>query len=611
MTEQEDNEEDLVENVLGSSASKPRPFNDPIPDREIGHITAQDEGLQIGREENIVRAVVQPNERDRVQVGDYIRVPYYRPDEAGDSPDVNQQMLASVLSLRYIQHQGLSDRQLTSADTFGAEQYVYLATLDPIATITLDDDYEEEEPFTAEFVSAPPRPTVKLDKVDESEFLRCGLEVPKNGIYIGDMAVNSDRIPSEDDPLEYFLFNPNASDGTSGDGEASIFRHVLVAGSTGTGKTHTSKNILRQFAKCKKYNIDVPAEDETTNQEMRERALNLTIIDPEDEYTEMANDPEDIDAVEEMLESRNGVEYGGITDRADADFKVYAPVLDDVSAQPSTNGIEYNEFGIPFGIVHYHHELLMPNDPQGPTAQAIHEVLNDFFREFEPEDATYEEFESWLAARGEDYEARLGESIFGAVERRVTQSVYSRVFDNGNKQLLDDGFAEEMFADGQVTVITTGHLRGQPEDLIIQSLLSHIVENKISSNVEEPHIKGTPMVLALDEAHEYLNEPETTREFFIVDKFRRAARRGRKDLFGLYFISQNPEDIDGEVRNQMNTKIFLQLDARVANSGDVYVPFEFVNQVPNFELGQMVVSQPNVRDVEVRGLPMCLTQHDS
>lgn len=608
----EEVDELLDEENSTESKEKPAPFDNPIPDSHLGHISANKTGLKVGRNENILYAVVHPERQDSIEIGDYVRVPYYRPDKE-DNTEVEYQLLASVESLS--QETELDDRRFTGSESFGAEQYTHLAELSPISMISLNDDRnEEDEPvFEGGFVSKPPLPTVKVDNVEKKEFLRCGLDVPQDGIYVGDIAVNGTRVPSSDNPLEYYLFNPNATDDNESMGEPTIFRHVLVAGSTGTGKTHTSKNILRQFAKCKKYTVDIPAEEQQSgnkNAQERERGLNITIIDPEDEYTEMGENPENMKEVEEIVGIRQGVEYGAVGD--DTNFQIFAPQTGDSTTKKLNTGTnDVIDFGIPFGIVQNHKEIMMPDDPQGPTRQLINEILVEYFKKGEP--YTYSEFYDWLEngykeilKKGDKYP----DNVISAATRRLTgRQEYWSVFDQGSDSFLDDKILKKMFSPNQVSIMTTGHLRGQTQNLVVQAISSYIVESKISSNPDSSLIKGTPMILGLDEAHEYLQEPETTRERFIVSKFRRAARRGRKDKFGLYFISQNPSDIDGEVRNQINTKIYMRLDARVVNDSNVFVPNEFAEQVTQFDKGQMVVDQPNVEPVEIVGLPVCLTRH--
>ncbi len=615
----DDDIDSFVDDVIDESKEKeqkqqnitiPESFKDPIPEDEIGHITAQESDLIIGRQENTIKVFIQPDNRDDIQVGDYLRIPIYKTENIKiENKDVNvkEQLLATVDSLEYNTRKGVRDETEVSVDSFGDTNYIYKATLKPISIVSYDPN-EDDPTIKPEQVNKPPQPTTRVGQVQNKEFLRCGLEIPENGVFVGDMAVHGKVIPSENNPLEYYMFNPNCDDNNSDEGEPTIFRHALVAGSTGTGKTHTSKNILRQYAKCKRYEIKIPESEATEKKDIRQRRMNLTIIDPENEYASMGNDPSNIKEVEKIAEKREGLAYGGIdTAKSDTDFQIFAPGVKNVD--PATTGHKTTVFGIPFEIVKYHRQLMMPADPGEPTQQAINTILGQYFTI--KTHHTYRDFRNWFAAEEVDFKEQFGDSIFDAAKRRLTDPVYDKVFDQGTKSLTDNGFAEEMFAAGQVSVITTGHLRGKAESFIIQSLLSYVVDNKISSNVNEPHIKGTPLVLALDEAHEYLTEPETTRESYIVNKFRRAARRGRKDKFGLYLITQNPQDIDGEVRNQLNSKIYLKLDRRVVESGDVFIPPDFKHQVPQFKLGQMVVSQPNVQDVEVKGLDVCLTEHNN
>jgi hypothetical protein len=61
----------------------------------------------------------------------------------------------------------------------------------------------------------------------------------------------------------------------------------------------------------------------------------------------------------------------------------------------------------------------------------------------------------------------------------------------------------------------------------------------------------------------------------------------------------------------MNTRIYLGLERDVVESHDVFVPKEFKEAVTQFNKGQMVVKQPDVRAVEIKGLPACLTHHSN
>lgn len=603
-------ESELEEDLMDTS-DYPSPFNNPKPENPVGHVVTAEGGLRIGRGESNLKCVIYSESQDSVEIGDYIRIPYYYPGQETDveDQDVTEQLLGSIEALTYMDT-SLTDTRKPNADSYSAEQYTYFAEVDPISVVGLsgvnDADEEEGYEFEAEFVSKPPRPTISFDTINNSEFLRTGLGVPNEGIYVGDMAVNNTRIPSEEEPLEYYLQNDPKNK------EPVIFRHIIVAGSTGSGKTHTSKNILRQFTSCPSYKIDVPAgKKDDTNVDEIDRDLNITIIDPEDEYTGLGNDPKQ--SVDDLLNGRKDVESGGIdTSSCQTDFNVFAPVTTNSNTSDLSVG-SFRKIGIPFEIVRDFPELMMPGDATELIKQLTGEVVREFFRLNKYPNKNYTEFRKWykdekriILKEGDRY----GDKVISGVTKRVDRESYNNVFDNGSNSLLDKKIVKEMFAPDTVSVITTGHLAGSEEEIIIQSILSHIVDNKISSDPRFDTIKGTPLLLAVDEAHEYLKSTDSSREYYIVDKFRTAAKRGRKDKFGLYLITQNPGDIDHEVQEQLNTKIYLHLKQQVVNESDVYVPGKFKNQISEFGKGQMMVKQPNVKPVEVKGLPRPLTEHE-
>jgi len=71
--------------------------------------------------------------------------------------------------------------------------------------------------------------------------------------------------------------------------------------------------------------------------------------------------------------------------------------------------------------------------------------------------------------------------------------------------------SDQLFREGQVTVIPTSHLRGEKEYLVVLSILSYIIENKIDDFEVDPAVKRTPMLVTVDEAHNYYRRrhPET------------------------------------------------------------------------------------------------------
>jgi DNA helicase HerA-like ATPase len=75
-------------------------------------------------------------------------------------------------------------------------------------------------------------------------------------------------------------------------------------------------------------------------------------------------------------------------------------------------------------------------------------------------------------------------------------------------------------------------------------------------------------------------------------------------------ITQNPEDIDGDMLKQTNTNVFLGLRDEVVEKIPS-VPSGFKRDIPKFGKGQAVVKAPDVEAVEIVGLDVCVTKHES
>jgi DNA helicase HerA-like ATPase len=418
------------------------------------------------------------------------------------------------------------------------------------------------------------------------------------------MTVDGENFP-------YYLSNPGI-DGDTGDiedGEPAVFRHALVAGSTGKGKTHFTKNVLRQFVSEKRY----PIRHHDTGEE-QQRRLNLVIIDPENEYWEMRDDNEAVvndDSIQRELR-RHGINHGGVND-----LEVFIPQVAGTNA-PST--MESRELSIPFEIVQGRPEMLMPYTPTEVTRGAIEDCISAYFSCFDTqggypernvERPTYLDFLTFLNEHDDDgsrlrSENDIGGGTWSAVNRRVDRDTFRQVFDQGTDFLPD--ISDEVFREGQVTVIPTSHLNGGKESLTVLSVLSYIIENKIDDYQVDAAVRNTPMLVAIDEAHNYFATADDLREAYILRRARVAVKQGRKYKLGLCLITQNPDDVDDDVIKQINTNVFLGLKAEVVDSVSS-IPAEFKKDLPNFGKGQAVVKAPDVEGVEVVGLPYCLTKH--
>src|SRR5699024_9162976 len=220
-----------------------------------------------------------------VQVGDYVQVPY---------PGRGESLFAAVEALRYEPYTDLDDTSDTHHDIVSEEsvdesEYVLVAELDPIASIEIDDTATEaEDKYERGIVSRIPKPNADVTLTEDEAFLRTGLNIPHSGVFCGYLAVAGERKTIAGSPVPYYIDNPGSvPDGSGGfdieSGEPAIWRHTLVAGSTGKGKTHFTKNLLRQFIGGKRY----PVED-------AHKELGMVIFDPANEYWQMREDNEEL-----------------------------------------------------------------------------------------------------------------------------------------------------------------------------------------------------------------------------------------------------------------------------------------------------------------------------
>jgi DNA helicase HerA-like ATPase len=576
----------------------------PIEEGEIGHVLAS-EGIRVSRDQHNVNVFVTTEKRDDVRVGDYVQIPY---------PDSDDELFSVIDGLRYEPYTELDDKsdthnQITKQRQLNESEFVVIGELDLIAIVGENHDTDE---FERGIVNKIPKPNASVSLSRDDEFLRTGLNMPQDGIFAGYLSVGGDRMEINGEPFPYYLKNPGIDQETGKieDGEPTVFRHSLVAGSTGAGKTHFTKNLLRQFVSGKRYPVDTGNEDG-----IEQSRLNVVVFDPENEYCEMRKDNPDLTDEQRQTLRQQGVNFDGIDN-----LSVFVPEVDHTVA-PKTGGQQ--ALTVPFSIVQDEPRLLMPFDQMTDvTRGAIERCISAYFDSFEdnspwdnrPVDRPrYEDFTTFL--RDHDHEESqlrerfgIGSGTWSAVRRRVISRDYFDVFDGGINPFPD--ISDQLFREGQLTVIPTSHLRGEKEYLVVLALLSYIIENKIDDFDVDSQVKRTPMLISVDEAHNYFSEPNNIREQYIVSRARAAAKQGRKDKLGLMMVTQNPDDIDGEILKQTNSNIFLQLRDEVVD--DVpSVPSEYKQDIPNFSKGQAVLKAPDVEAVEVVGLPYCLVQHSN
>ncbi len=551
----------------------------------LGFVSVTD-GITVGRDSELTAYITAKN-RSSVRVGRYYTVPY---------PD-GEQLFTRVSELRYEQQFDSDDaneiqaqRALRSEGVDEAD-YKFLATLEPLAVL-----YSEDGDLRRRMTDRVPKPNAVVEEVADEDVAKAGLKIPDEGVFVGHLSVGGERVRCQN-------ASPSTIDYRLRDGsetrEPLLYRHVLVAGGTGSGKSHNAKNLLRQLFEST-YEI---TDGDTTV----ERPPSTVIFDPQNEYSQMHDDNPDVDEDSRRRWEKQGVAYGGV---------------DDVTCWvPDVEGYGYDaghrapqrEFSVPFTMAESYPWLLAGAELTEHQYLALETLLDDYFDE--SADPSYRGFSEFVEdpATMDHYVEQTGkvhEATYNALKRKVAGNrVFERVFDRPSDSITDDKVLKQFVEPGGVSVVPTYHVSsGRAEEVVVLAVASLLVDNKLQSGGHTA-VKSTPLVVAMDEAHEFLSEADTAQGSRIKAKFAEAAKQGRKERLGLFLITQDPGDVADPVFKQLNTKIALNIgDEAAINS--LNLPKELERRVPYLERGEMVVYSPdNSEPVEVKGLSECVVRH--
>ena len=560
-------------------------------DRGLGAI-AVSQGLRVAEDgdDTSLRAYVTADNREAVRLGKYLLVPY--PDD--------ERLFAKITALEYAQEFRTDDateihaRRAMRRDDFEERDYKFVASLEPLAVLFEDGGTGDggAPELKRRMVDRVPKPGAVVAEATDPNQIKTGLDIPSEGIFLGHLAVGGETVRTAASPptIDYRL-----RDGDDG-GEPLAFRHTLVAGGTGSGKTHATKNLLRQLlAEDRTYRMD----------DGRDARLAVVQFDPQDEYAQMHDDNPAMDDATARRYEREGIAHGGHDDTI-----ALVPKEDGVPYGGDGHRAEQLEFTIPFSMARDRPWLVAGSSLNENQYPALVHLLNRFFREY-GDDGTYEEFRTFLdnpALREElDESGRVHEATFDAVKRRV-HGVPDGVFDQSARPITE--LDHQLVRPGGLTVIPTYHLStSRAKEVFVLAVSSLLIDDKLSNAPDSDRIKQTPVLLGMDEAHNFLSDADNVQARKVISKFTEAAKQGRKERLGLCLVTQDPQDIAEPVFKQVNTRLVLNLGDEDAIKS-VNIPPELEDKVPYMETGQFVVYSPdNSEPVELSGLPTCLTRH--
>ena len=292
-------------------------------DRGIGVLSASG-GLQISEDEDDtrLRAYVTVKNRSRVRVGRYLLASY---------PD-GERLFCRITALEYTQEYRADDateihaRRAMRSRGIDEEDVKLMAELEPVAVL-----YEDDGDLKRRMTDRVPKPETVIRAADDKEDIKTGLKIPSKGVFLGHLSVGGQCVETVADPpsIDYRL--RDAYD----DGDPLVFRHTLVAGGTGSGKTHAAKNVLRQYLdEDRSYPIEQDGD--------REVRPAVVQFDPQDEYAQMHDDGEYDESFARTLD-RQGVAHGGHDDTV-----AFVPQVGTASYAASHHHAEQIPFTIPF-----------------------------------------------------------------------------------------------------------------------------------------------------------------------------------------------------------------------------------------------------------------------
>jgi len=579
-------------------------------DRGIGVVSAT-EGLRISEDsqETELRAYVTVANRSDVRIGKYLLVPYdpgvgavggtagggaasAAGGAVGDAG--GERLFCRITALEYAQEFRADDateihaRRAMRQGGIDEQDFKFVATLEPVAVL-----YRDNGELKRRMTDRVPKPETVVREATDTGEIKTGLKIPDDGVFLGHLAVGGEKVRTAAEPptIDYRLKDDYA------DGDPLVFRHTLVAGGTGSGKTHSAKNVLRQYLAADR---SYPVGDGG-----RDAAPGLVMFDPQDEYAQMHDDNPDLDDAFARRLEQEGIAHGGVDDTI-----AFVPKVQGASYATSDHRAEQVEFTIPFSMVHDNPWLIAGSSLNGNQYNALRLLLNRFTDVY-GDGGTYQQFKTFLddpALREElDETGRVHEATFNAVKRRALG--FDGIFDQDARPITDR--IHEFVRSCGISVVPTYHINNSRTTVtVVLALAALLVDQKLSNDPEYERIKETPLVLGLDEAHNFLAEVDSVQGEQIVGKFTEAAKQGRKERLGLFLITQDPQDIAEPVFKQINSTVVLNLGDEDAISA-VNIPPSLEQKVPYMEKGQMVVYSPDNSDpVELVGLSKCLTKHD-
>lgn len=358
-------------------------------------------------------------------------------------------------------------------------------------------------------------------------------------------------------------------------------RHTGILGTTGGGKSTTVSEFVHQLQKAgvatilldvegEYTEIDQPTEDPQMLAALARRGLNaagtpnLHILHlvgretrreaPGATVSEFCLHFADLSpyAVMEILGlTENEAQQGRFYKAYDAaravmrDLKIFPTSKEDENILLELDEMETGypkmtlSYLLDIACVIHHRVAKKSGDPQ-PYSPVFRDNLKQVVQRTAQIDTSHEL--SWLALIG-----RLG---------RINRL---RIFDNPEAPPIQ---YPDLIKPGQVSVIDLSDTDSpQVRNLVIADILRGVMraqEDHVSQSAAEGK-KPTPVVLIIEEAHEFLSGHRLKQMPVLFEQVARIAKRGRKRWFGLVFVTQLPQHLPDEVLGLINNFVLHKI----------------------------------------------------
>ena len=397
-------------------------------------------------------------------------------------------------------------------------------------------------------------------------------------------------------------------------------RHTGILGTTGGGKSTTVSGLIDQFQSEGIATILIDTEGEYTHMDKPTEAENMIKllgkkgVEPHGIKNIKVYHPlgRETMAVEPTPISEFNLKFSNLSPYAAADilglteaqfvrfFKAYDAakvILKDLGIYPKKGQekevLEIDEFetgypNITISLLIDIGGLVLEKISPGTTPI----ILNQFIRDNKDSEKITNRIRTVIGGSSDN------ESSWKALLGRLWQIFRTGIFDKSSEK--DIPF-EKLLEGGSVSIFDLSDSDSTlVNNIIIANLLRGIqqaqegaYEKAISENK-----KPTPVVVIIEEAHEFLSKERISKMSNLFEQVARIARRGRKRWLGLMFVTQLPQHLPDEVLGLINSFVLHKInDATVVSRlkrSIGGVEESLWNKLPNLAQGQAIVSTPSL-----------------